>query len=313
MTQGITIPIPITNPWAKITMFIKTPTKVITESHWFNDYTQSDDQVLYNWITAFATGTGSNASLCTWRGFLLPQNTAIYEVRCSRETIRGDSAVSTFPTGTANSLGGFESTGNVCMDIRLESGTLSRKTLYLGALPGAIVSNDGYVPSGVAGWSTALTNYLTGLAGGIEVETRVNSIWGYLGQDTTQLPWLISGIVCASTSGGTTITVTTFPNHGYSPGDVVLISGVKNTSQIFPFNQRWKIVSVPTANSFTLPLLSNVTQPGASFGPYGEVRRLRHVFLPYNNAILGQIRTRKRGGRTGLPLGRSKRRSLPVY
>lgn len=294
-------PIPILQNWVRVTMFMRGPTKTWTESHWNTTAGASLSTVLADFMPIAVYRTG-----------ILAANNSMIEIRASAENVQGDSAIIAGSALPASPWTATEYVGNDDLKIRCESGVLNRKTLYLGAIPDVAAANDKYVPNMPPGYALNMASYLGNLTPGLNSTNTTPGPWGFLGIDKTQTKFKVQSIVSTvvvGTPDTNATTVTTFLPHGFLAGDVVRIKGRSDASRGYPWNQLWQVGTVPSGTTFTISLPYD-GQIGFNAGPMGTVQKQVKIFKGYTAAFIGDPGTRKRGGRTNLLVGRSKRRHI---
>jgi len=299
--------IPIQAAPLRLTMLMKTPTKVLSEEHWYPGTTSIN-------ATDPLANAAANA-LAVARIATLPTDCKMLEWTLSQENVYRDSYGNTQILPTSNSVGAPENLGNDVISIFMQSTPAYRRTMYYGCVPDNVINNDLFVPGTNAAWQTAWQNYmllLTGQATPLSVvsTTPLQATWGFLPNSTDpsiSVRVTIQNIVYIA--GSDTITVITNANSLAYKGAVVRISNVQNVSAAYPMNQLWQVLSVGgggtilTLNNFAPQAL----QPVAPLtGGYLQVKV--RIWSPYSAYIPITIGTRRRGSRTGQPLGRRKRK-----
>jgi hypothetical protein len=312
--------IPIDRNYCRVTVFIKTPTKVTSESHWL---------VEPNSATEFGEGIQKfdTETLATWMADLQPLRRQCFAkdcytlaVRASSENLYKDSAVYTGDPGQTKSGPVFpENAGNDVLNIRMQCGDNYRRIMYLGAVPDVAMTDDKYKSDGDAQvFDTALAEYLVKLAGKSinPQETPVASKWGFLvlNKNAAKCPRVkITGITYVK-GPPPILTVFCDKAHKLNIGDIVRVSRVPKVSKDFPLNQLWRALPGSDEKNFVIADFATASTDaiGNWFG--GFAMRQEKTIAPYTGwSIETNVGTRKRGGRTFLPLGRVKRKITVGY
>lgn len=293
------IAIPIQGQVPRVTFFIKTNTKTITETHW----APSISGGLSNILQLAANLAISRFAVCSGDAQMI-------EIRASQENVYRDSLVDTTVAFLQSAGYPQENVGNDCLYIRMNSGTQYRKILYLGAIPDPVIAGDTYENAAIAGYDVALRRYLSRLCG---ADAQNFGSWGYLA--VSQDPLLAPRVQVLSVDGvfaTQTVTVTTAQGHGLLTNDIVRLSRVPGANIQAPVNQLWAVTTL-TATTFTLQNFPGFVA-NFNLGRGGTSQKMIKTFVPYTDfAIEKTAGTRKRGGRTFLPLGRLKRKYTVGY
>jgi hypothetical protein len=306
-------PIGIDANYIKLTMIINTPTKVVTESH-----------LKVGAITGTPTFAALQTALADANGWLvsraqmLPAGCNLNEVRASVENVAGATAVNTTYINIVGTEPAVENVGNDCLKLRLEGGNSSHTNISLAAIPDDCIASGKYVinPASAPTFDNLVKTYFTNLCNGYQLSTtapRVNSAWGFLGLDPTQLRIKVVSAIATVAGFVTTLTITTSAGITVAPGDVVRLGKIPGASSVFPVNQLWQVATVIDATHFTIATSPSFLPAGNSTGPGGYVRKLIYTCIPYNNAVMLAPGTRRRGSRTGKPLGRFKKKRTVGY
>lgn len=290
--------IPIDASYARVTMFITTTSKTVSEVHW-----------LVTPGTSAQDGLTAGSQLAALRSAMLCGDGKIIEVRCSLENVFRDSLVDATtadlpPTGFEP-----ENVGNDCLKARFEGTSLYRRIAYLGAIPDDCITKDGYVPGANVNFNKALKLFFTSLGG---TPSSPNIRWGFLVINKNPGVAPVCQIAnMQGTAGSNTVTVQTKQAHLLANLDVVRLSRVPNASATLPFNQLWQVL---VTDATTFQILNFPTLPALLIkGPGGTAQKQIKTIQRYTSAQLDGVGTRKRGGRAFLPLGRSKKKRTIGY
>lgn len=302
--------IPFSGTYTKMQMWIRTPTKVISEVHW-NEQTGA---------LPSSPVVKSAIALVKLRIACLPKDCTLEKWSLSRENVYGDSWSTDDLQAQAGPIAGSENEGNDCIQVLFHAGTEYRRSLYMAAIPDDAVNDDVYSIGGVAAFDQAFVKYLYALAGkvsgGVAAPTGAGNTagWGYM-------PILNSGVSVPRrritkfrfTPDADTFRVELDGNSQCSVGEVCRISGVQNVSEVYPMDQLFTVADVTDA---TKPYLLGLT-PRATFpDPVptgGYFQRKVRVFRRYTDAAILEATTRNRGIRALSPLGRKKRKKTIGY
>lgn len=284
---------PIVGNPIRVTMFIKTPNKTLSETHWATGTSGTPKSVL----TA-ATVPGGIVQL---RANLLGNDSNIQIVRASKDNVFRDSTIATSHFNPAGSTSTTDPAVN-CLNVRLESGDLYRRTLYLGALPDVVIVDGKY--DYTSPHYAKVRTYLNALSSGS---------WGFLAVDkggapltNPQIP--IAGITANTAVSPNVITVITLGPHGLTTGDAIRISQV--TGQFTrQFLGTW-FVDVATATTLILRDFPTLALTPVIIKKPGFLHTLKRVVQAYDNWGTLDLTSRKRGARTFLPRGRSLNRTV---
>lgn len=299
----MTIAIPVLNKTPRLTFFIKTPSRTISESHWYS-IANAD----------LATVSAAGNALAGKRAACLAGGAEMIAMRVSLEKVYKDSLVSTLTLGFTDTGFAPENMGNDALVISCQSGTLYRKVFFLGGIPDDVVANGTLVPSPPApstsgAWGKNFRGYLNWLQGG----GGPGQAWGFLALQKGDSAPRIPILSMLQNVGPSTLTVTTNGNHMLAAGDVVRISRYPYANINQPFNQLWYVATVPTPSTYTVSgWVTSGTAPITTGAGGWSWKQIRDV-VPYTQVQFDSINTRKRGARAFLPLGRVKRKKTVGY
>jgi hypothetical protein len=302
--------IPIAANYVKVEMFIHTPSKEVTESHYWNTVSTPPD--LVGALNAFDP-------IARARAAMLPNGVYIDEVRASVEGIQGDTILNNVYSNLPGpSPGVQENLSNDCLKVRIQGilGNVNTHTnVSLAGIPDDCIVRGAYVtnPTSVPTFNDLLTDYFKALCGNYGTLVLAQpGAWGYLGLNPAYQRIPITQILITGNIPSQVVTVTTKAAHGLAANDVVRLGRVPNASAILPWNQLWIVASVVDATDFTIAGFPPVAVVVPN-GPGGTMRKMSKVFIPYVGAGNLKPGTRRRGTRTGLPLGRFKKKSTLGY
>lgn len=192
---------------------------------------------------------------------------------------------------------------NVCVIVRAEAGELRRKTIYLGGNPDALAGGnwpDTDINPGLAWWGKAFSEFSKSVINlgcgyiGRKVQPKITQVIKFQGDAT---PPLMYGALVGNGSLGGAPTVGTYMQlRGFS---------VKAGAQ--KINGRYQLAEVSVVGNDQLFMLRNsLNIDPSAVVKWGTIEIVESEFLAYSALLPQYIHTRKRGGRTGLPLGRRK-------
>lgn len=299
--------IPINGTPLKLTMVMKTPTKVLSEVHWWNNTGDFD--------AANISANGSAMALANQRIAMLPSDCKMLYWNLSQENVYRDSYGNTQQLGTVNNLGEPENIGNDCVGIFMQSTPQYRRHMYLGCIPDTVIINDAFLPGANPAFSAAFNTYmrnLTGQAnpGAYSPVAPVSQPWGFL--PATRDPGITVKVAITSfvyVPGAPTIVAICAASSLCVAGDVVRISGVANVGPEYPMNQLWQVLSVSVDK--TMVTLNNFSpQALQPLNPLvnGSLQKMERDFQYYSGYVPTSPGSRRRGTRTAQPLGRRKRK-----
>jgi hypothetical protein len=302
--------IPIAANYVKVEMFITTPSKEVTESHYWNTVSTPPDLV---------GALGKFDPIARARASMLPNGVYIDEVRASVEGIQGDTILNNVYSNIPGpSPGVQENLSNDCLKVRIQGliGNVNTHTVVnLAGIPDDCIVRGAYIsnPASCPTFNTLLTAYFTALCGAYnQLTPAAPGPWGYLGLNPANQRIPIVQILITGSIPNQVVTVTTKAAHGLAQYNVVRLGRVPNASAILPWNQLWVVASIVDGFNFTIsgfPPVAVVTPNG----PGGTVRNMSKIFIPYVNAGNLKPGTRRRGTRTGLPLGRFRKKTTLGY
>jgi hypothetical protein len=199
--------------------------------------------------------------------------------------------------GSGRTLTGISDVPYTALNIRMEMSTTSRKTLYLRGLPDNL-DTDGQLLTD-ATWLKAFNAW---------TKIMMSGTWGARVLNTDPVANPAKPITGITNVVGPPASITiTCPNHGYTVGQSIRISGVKYlpapAAASTPINGIWQVGSVPDANTFTLSGFSGSVQ--YFFG--GSARARTYNVLAYTNVQQITLCSRRAGRPFGSLRGRRKR------
>jgi hypothetical protein len=288
--------VPIISNWPKLTLFIQTPTKVITESHWYTS------------INALQACMAEANNLINMRRALLGDDAKLVAVRGSLENVFGDSLINPKSlTVVPNGYGPCDP-GDSNILMRLESGSFYRKSLFLSGVPDLVIQSSVYTPQACQGYSTAMTNWSKYLA---PKGPTAAPVWGFLARNKTaiQCPQ-VQVLVIQTDPTGKIASVTCAGDPLLDPTDptksVVLLSRLNDGTRNYPeFNGLWNVDSVPAPGNFNF--VGSFVPNQTYFMNTGFARKAQKILCLYTNAVVRAIGGHKRGNRALTPLGRRKK------
>ena len=282
--------IPIVGTPTRVTMFMNRGNTTIAETHW--------TQLPIGPTLANPAAT----ALAKARAKLLGSDATMLLSRMSLDNVFRDSSVIDTSLVVPPTANGACDPRDRCDRVRLEAGSLYRKTLYLGLIPDDTVVNSKFKPTSVAGYQKAYFAYLNllGIAG-----TSNPSIWGMLSvnKDQTACP-VVNVKNVAVTGPAPLVTYTTVKPHNLAVGDVVRVQRTATQAGIVlnPVGL-FKVVTVPGVTSFVVANAA-VTVP-LTFSR-GTAQKKQRIYVPYSDWDDRGLGFHKRGGRVFLPLGRQR-------
>lgn len=290
-------------------MFFSLGRQAWTETHWHSQ------------TNTLAAAVDDTTTLATTRVGLLGKQSVLTGIRLSfdgvyRDSLLIDPAAIPVPKGQlaisapanpqAPAVDTLSSdTPNVDIVIRMEGGERRRRTCYLGGNPDAVVTGP-FLPKGidpsVAWWSKNLVKWQAIMTSGVwgfmarNIDPPVGVVKGFQGN---AVPPTMMGIIVGN---GTMGPVPFNPqiqlrNFQVQPG-APKINGkywVSGDPTAIDGNQLWMLL-----DSLNL-VENNVVKAGTA-------EFVQWTWQKYTSADVEYAHTRKRGGRSGLPLGRVKRR-----
>jgi hypothetical protein len=299
MTTMASPAIPIVGNPVRMTFFMTTPSRTISESHWYA--TDGADPV---------TVLNAGVNLAQYRVNLLASGASMVEVRVSIENIYRDSLVDSTVAFLTPAGITAENLGNDAIVIRAESTSLYRKVFYLGGIPDGVIVAGKYDPAaaGAGTFGKDVVSYLKALQG---KQGTTQGSWGFLALDKSAACPRCNVTSINVTTAPTVVTVTCKQAHNCSNGDLIRLSYVPNATAQLPWNQVWAVTVVNpttvTLNGFPIQLV------GYSQGIGGFLTKQQRILRPYTNLIIDSVNTRKRGARAFLPRGRSKKKHTVGY
>lgn len=306
------VPIPVSQKFWRITLFLTNTLKTITETHWIVDF-----------ATSLATANAVAFALLARRTVLCGDDVGVCSYRISQENVWRDSDIDTFTNPpslpSAAALFGLSDVAGKNIILRCQSTQVYRRTLYLGLLPDTFWSGTVWTGFDNAKWLANWQQYknilLTGRTSGVQAPL------GFLALDKsnpniTQAPITAIHIPAALAITFNVDVPVTFTTN---PGDVCKIyfsqatflspQGIR-TSGVF--NQTYKVVG-QVDQTVTLSIPPNTILSGyTGILKQGKISRLTKTVVPYDSVISESTGTRKRGDRTGLSRGRSSTKKV-VY
>jgi hypothetical protein len=289
--------IPITVPALRMTMFMTTPSRTISETHWYSQAGADPSVVM-----------AAALKLVPYRVALLAKGALLTEVRVSNDKIYRDSLVNTSSADYIPTSDDPENLGNDAIIIRCESGSLYRKVFYLGGIPDNTIVAGKYNFINAGAFPKELNQYLQALLG---KQASTAGAWGFVALDRSSACPRVGVTVLSVATAPTVVTIVTKDPHGCSNGDIIRLSYVPNASIQLPFNQLWAVTVV---NTTTVTLNQFPTQLNPySQGIGGFLTKQQKILVPYTAAYVDGVNTRKRGARSFLPLGRSKKKHTIGY
>jgi hypothetical protein len=233
----------------------------------------------------------------TWRDSLITFD-------CARGGPQG-----TYPAAGQNWLSNAEAPFAVYL-LRCEGGPLYRRSLYLSGVPSGIFGDPNKPdPTNNPTWNKAFQGFVRLLTGGL---------WGFkvrvrdqgLGIEKPVVN--VQGVALPPDQETVTVTVN---GHGYSVFDAannrnrVVIRNTKYSTKGRFANGTNYIQTVVDANNFTITVPQSQFPVGHYTGG-GFCRLLVYALEPFTNVQVVAETHRKRGGRSLLPLGRSRNRAV---
>jgi hypothetical protein len=179
-------------------------------------------------------------TLLPFRVKLLGQGSSLQFIRVSDDEIKRDSQIYTVPNADRESKSrsfGDADIANTCLVVRLDSGPLKRRTLFLRGVPDIMVQDNGiYTPTpgykqAVKDWGDSLSPTLMAI--------RIRGDDG--------VPINLSNVSLVAGDG--TVTITTAAAHTYGPNDFVNIRGVLGATQVRGLQ---RVLTVPDNTHFTI-------------------------------------------------------------
>jgi hypothetical protein len=243
------------------------------------------------------------------RAQLCGQGFQLQNSRVSMDDVSGDSLLAEPPIFPASrvynqdfvlSPGQADVSWNTLL-VRMASGSLYRKSMYLSGIPDSVTmagnipvreSDTLYTASNVTAFNKAYRAWQLEIIGG---NWAIKSI----SKDPTTAP------VKAVTSFNGLASLVNCPGHGFAINDSIRISGCKTiTAGAGKLNGIWSVASVPTSDTFTIKgwdetLLFNMNNTG-------KAQKRVYVLNNINSTNTVRLANHKRGGRSGLPLGRAR-------
>lgn len=207
-------------------------------------------------------------------------------IRVSDDSIKGDSLVEVYgpSSGFSNGFGVPCDPMQTCLLVRLEAGTLHRRSLYLAGLPDDYVEDGQW--KGAAMFTTRFDAWATELK---------NGSWGIFARDKAATKYVISNAVYT-----TNWSITTTGNHGLQSGDYVQISECAAPTEL---NGKHRVV-VTSATTFE-PI---GTFTGGTFSGFGKVQKISKTFVPFDSVEIVRIANRQRGKGYSGPRGRARKK-----
>jgi hypothetical protein len=272
---------------------------------WFNDnYNSGWSETYYGAsatdLTTFATQANI---LALRRAACLKFGPTMVNARVSFDDTSGDSLLLPLPRKDDNGLynpalgGSGEDAADfsfVTLLIRMEAGSLYRKSLYMAGVPDQ--QNNETYGQGLeftAAWLDAYQQFETELESGR---------WAIkaLSKDISVSPIKTVSAFTNQPNVGTLTCVA----HGFVAGDKVRVFGGKFQSGVTGVkpNGIWYVGSVIDADNFTLMGWSS-TNTGSYIQP-GKVRKQVYISAPITAAIIRRVVNHKRGKPYGSPVGR---------
>ena len=292
---------------ARLELRIKTPDKTLTEDHWHKETADLNDAQLLK----------DAQDLANARSQMLPSGCSLIGWRLSQENVFGDSVYNPPGNFTPSTITDTIEQGNDCIPTFMSGTTQYRRTMFLGAIPDDVITNDALDLATDAAWFAAMRRYYIILTGKDPYAPpgspapAVNNSWGFLPRRAPTTGFPKANIVgWVFTNNSPFVQVTTDIATNVVEGDVVQIRGVSGVNAQFPMNQLWVVSTADpgTPTVFVIQGFPPSTIPPALPLRLGTVRKMWRAFQLYDGYALGSPGERKRGNSIGQQKARNKKK-----
>lgn len=302
------LPIPIDGNPTRLIIYMRTPYKRFTETHWLSATTSPP----------LLSVPADVNTLAIKRAACLGNDSFLDYIRMSQDNVFMDSLVTDQNAPIAGLAGATQSypadPGGISLRVRLEATSQHRRALYMAGIPDQAVRRGAYQVGELPMFDTNLEDYLGFLTGQPGSSYSAHP-FGYVAitKDAGVAPRVkilsVSTVVAAPLGN---VTVATTAPHLLAPGDTVRISRWPGANAALPINTLFivRIVSSPIEFTITIgvPTTTVTIQAGG-----GWAQKMLLKLVPYSGYLKRYVDSKRRGNRSGQPLGRFKKKHTIGY